>query len=51
MKKLLTITIIFGLSFGTRYNLGLAKVFNEDFFDDDVKAYNSVIHISIGYYF
>jgi hypothetical protein len=43
-----------GLNFGARYNLGLIKIFDFDnsFIDDEeIKAYNSVIQISVGYFF
>ncbi len=43
-----------GLNFGARYNLGLIKIFDsfDSFADeDDIKAYNSVFQISIGYFF
>lgn len=40
-----------GLNFDARYNLGLSKIFKKDYYLGDIKAYNSVIQISIGYLF
>lgn len=43
-----------GLNFGVRYNLGLIKIFDTiSFLNEEVelKAYNSVIQVSIGYFF
>ncbi|TXE09305.1 PorT family protein [Gelidibacter salicanalis] len=48
-----------GLNLGARYNLGLIKIidlsdfFSDGFFSDDgdIKAYNSVVQISVGYFF
>lgn len=43
-----------GFNFGARYNLGLIKIFDSfSFFNEEVeiKAYNSVFQISIGYFF
>ena len=53
----------FGLNFGlgytlgnrlnvnARYNFGLSKIYNKDTFLSDIKAYNSVIQVSVGYIF
>lgn len=43
-----------GLNFGARYNLGIMKIFDSnDYLDEmeEIKAYNSVFQISIGYFF
>ena len=39
------------LNFGARYSLGIAKLFDYFYFGEDVKAYNKVFQISVGYFF
>jgi len=40
-----------GINFGARYNLGLSNLNDDSAFDEDFKWNNSVVQISVGYFF